>query len=147
MSAVLDRADGELARITRRFSRLGHRLDLISDASSNVLVFLAMGIGARRGRLRGRGPVLGIFAAASTAVLFRQLNVPAGTRRQPATRRLFDPDDAALGIPILACCLGLPAVLLLASSITPLVVAGLAMSRLDRSGSQTARLRRCSGGT
>ena len=31
VSAVLDRADGELARLTGRFSGLGHKLDLISE--------------------------------------------------------------------------------------------------------------------
>ena len=43
-SALLDRADGELARTTGRTSSGGHRLDLVSDFMSNAMVFVGMGI-------------------------------------------------------------------------------------------------------
>ena len=49
VSMLLDRADGELARQTGAFSAFGHRFDLITDALSNSLVFVGIGLGAREG--------------------------------------------------------------------------------------------------
>ena len=37
LSVVLDRADGDLARLTGRTSASGHRYDMIADAVSNAL--------------------------------------------------------------------------------------------------------------
>jgi archaetidylinositol phosphate synthase len=125
LSALLDRADGELARLTRRFSRLGHVLDLVADFGADALTFIAMGYGARGGWLGHWGPVLGISASLGVAVLFWHLNrsVP-GIRRQHPVRPV-DPDDLVLMIPLLACCVGLAPVLLLAGSITPIAAAWL----------------------
>ena len=113
LSALLDRADGELARQTGHFSRIGHVLDLAADCTADALVMLAIGVGAIRTWLGPWAPVLGVSGAVSTVLIFWLLNRPA---TRPGTRcdRLFDPDDGALGIPLLACCFGLPPVLLLA---------------------------------
>lgn len=46
-SAFLDRADGELARLTGRMSRNGHIYDYACDVVINGLVFLSIGIGLR----------------------------------------------------------------------------------------------------
>ena len=125
VSALLDRADGELARQTRRFSHWGHLLDLAWDCGADALAMLAIGLAATRTWLGWWAPVLGISGALSTAVVFWHLNRPSQRTSQVPTDRLFDPDDAILGMPLLACCVGLPPVLLLAGGLTPLVAAWL----------------------
>ena len=125
VSALLDRADGELARQTGRFSKWGHVLDLAGDCGADALAMLAIGIGATRTWLGWWAPVLGISGALSTAVVFWHLNRPTQRPRRVPADRLFDPDDAILGVPFLACCVGLPPVLLLAGGLTPLVAAWL----------------------
>ncbi len=133
VSALLDRADGELARLTRRFSRLGHVLDLVADCGADVLAFLAMGYGARHGWLGHWAPVLGLSAAFGVAALFWHLNrtVPGMLLRQHPVRPV-DPDDLVLTIPLLACCFGLAPVLLLAGSITPLAAVFLVAEPIRR---------------
>src|SRR4051812_35363375 len=59
VSALLDRADGELARQAKLFSPIGHRFDLIADYASHVLVFAAIGIGLRHGALGPWAALLG----------------------------------------------------------------------------------------
>jgi archaetidylinositol phosphate synthase len=119
-SALLDRADGELARLTRQFSPLGHRLDLIADFSSTILVFLAIGIGASKGWLEWRALALGGLAGLGAGMLFWHLNHQVDDRRRPLPSRLFDPDDLVLSVPILACWVGLAPVVLLAGTIVAL---------------------------
>ena len=55
LSFFLDRADGELARQSGKSSPWGHRYDLVTDALSNILIFLGIGIGLRDSQL-GYGP-------------------------------------------------------------------------------------------
>ena len=125
VSALLDRADGELARQTGRFSKWGHVLDLAGDCSADALTMLAVGAGATGSWLGWWAPVLGVSGAVSTGVIFWQLNHPSQQPLDASAHRLFDPDDAVLGIPLLACCVGLPPVLLLAGGFTPLVAGWL----------------------
>ena len=125
VSALLDRADGELARQTGRFSKWGHVLDLAGDCGADALAMLAIGLGATRTWLGWGAPVLGLSGAVSTALVFWHLNRPSQLPREVSADRLFDPDDAILGMPVLACCVGLPPVLLLAGGLTPLVAAWL----------------------
>lgn len=47
LSAFLDRADGELARMSGRISDNGHYYDFICDVVINGLVFICIGIGLR----------------------------------------------------------------------------------------------------
>ena len=49
ISALLDRADGELARLSNRTSAKGHRFDMRADTGVNSAMFLAVGIGLRDG--------------------------------------------------------------------------------------------------
>jgi archaetidylinositol phosphate synthase len=121
LSALLDRADGELARLTRRYSKLGHRLDLVADFGADALTFLAMGMGARASFLGHWAIILGTSAAGGCAMLFWLLNRPGDAKARQRTTRPVDPDDMVLAIPILACCFGPAAVLLLAGTITPAV--------------------------
>lgn len=53
VSAFLDRADGELARIGDMMSPGGHRYDYLVDNGINCLFFLAVGIGLTRTRFLG----------------------------------------------------------------------------------------------
>ena len=68
VSAFLDRADGELARIGDMMSAKGHAYDYAADVLVNSLVFAAGGIGARHGWLGRWGPVLGVLATVSMLV-------------------------------------------------------------------------------
>ncbi len=129
VSALLDRADGELARQTGRFSRWGHVLDLAGDCSADTLIILAIGVGAAHTWLGDWALVLGLSGAISTVALFWLLNHSSPIAESAPVNRLFDPDDAILGIPVIACCAGLPSVLLLAGALTPLVACWLATSQ------------------
>lgn len=122
LSALLDRADGELARQTGRFSRFGHRFDLGADCVSTASVFIGLGLGASHGMLGAGAVALGLLAALSVVVLFWQLNVvrsgvlPGSTRN--SARVLADPDDSIFAMPPLLWLFGAEVVLILASVFT-----------------------------
>ncbi len=61
-SAFLDRADGELARLSGNCSASGHHYDLVCDVLINGLVFLAIGIGQRNGVVGAWSIVMGLVA-------------------------------------------------------------------------------------
>ena len=68
LSAFLDRADGELARIGNMMSPGGHRYDYLVDNGINCLFFAAIGIGLTNATLFGHrlgdwSVALGLFAA------------------------------------------------------------------------------------
>ncbi len=129
ISALLDRADGELARQSGRFSRLGHRLDLASDCCCDALVFLGLAAGAWRGALGGLALLLGLLAGLGTILLFWLLNRSDHRAASPPGRRAFDPDDLILGVPVIVCTAGPNTALLLAGTLTPLAVLGVALAR------------------
>lgn len=131
-SFLLDRADGELARLTGRYSRGGHRWDLVADCGTDMLCFAGLGLGARSGPLGRWSLPLGLLASASVAALFRALH--AAPARAPSPPRPLDPDDALLAVPVLLWALGPPPVLLLAGTLTPLG----ALGTLLRQGSKQA---------
>lgn len=62
VSCLLDRADGELARLGNTSSRFGHIYDYYCDLAVNALLFLCIGIGLRNGWLGDVAPVLGLVA-------------------------------------------------------------------------------------
>lgn len=68
VSAFLDRADGELARISGKTSRWGHLYDYYSDVGINALFFAAIGIGLRDGPIGPWSIALGLIAATSIAL-------------------------------------------------------------------------------
>lgn len=73
-SALLDRADGELARQTRRFSRYGHRWDLVADCTCTAAVFVGLGLAAMGGVFGQGSIVLGVLAGAGAVCVFWQVN-------------------------------------------------------------------------
>jgi archaetidylinositol phosphate synthase len=127
ISLILDRADGELARLSGKSTPWGHRFDLISDYSANVLIFLGMGIGLRGSALGPGAIVLGLLAGfAITSIFWLVSRVErfggAGSAAFP-TAVGFDPDDAMLVVPVaiwlngeqvilIAAAIGAPAFLL-----------------------------------
>lgn len=69
VSCLLDRADGELARLGGRCSPGGHLYDYYTDVAVNGLLFVAIGIGLRDDPVVGGwAPVLGAVAGATVAV-------------------------------------------------------------------------------
>jgi len=103
LSVLLDRADGVLARLTKRFSDFGHKLDLISDALVNALILVAAGYAARDSVLGGWGLPLGLLAGVSVAgvllIVMRMEEVKGARAAELGGRAGFDPDDAVLLIP------------------------------------------------
>src|SRR5580658_3292644 len=52
VSNFLDHADGELARLSGKSSRLGHAYDLASDAAVTILLFASIGAGVGKSSAR-----------------------------------------------------------------------------------------------
>jgi archaetidylinositol phosphate synthase len=103
LSFFLDRADGELARQSGKSSPWGHRYDLVTDALSNILIFLGIGIGLRDSQLGAWAIALGLLAGcAIVAMLWLMTRVESlggmGAASYSATGG-FDPDDAMAIIP------------------------------------------------
>ena len=103
LSAFLDRADGELARIGDMMSPGGHRYDYLVDNGVNSLFFLAVGVGLRHASLFGHD--LGLWtialgAASSGALLLCNWMSELYEARIPGEERIwggawgFHPDDA-----------------------------------------------------
>jgi len=104
LSILLDRADGELARLSGKSSPGGHKYDLIADAVSNASIFVGLGIGLRESTLGYWGIPLGAVAGAAIVVVLCQVmrteaekGARAGELRGVAG---FDPDDAMLAVPL-----------------------------------------------
>ncbi len=106
LSAFLDRADGELARIGDMMSEAGHRYDYLADLLINALIFAAAGWGLRHGWLGLWSVPLGLLTM--TAMLVCWIGGEAyqkrdGAHRKPyAGRWGFDVDDGLylLALPI-----------------------------------------------
>jgi archaetidylinositol phosphate synthase len=98
LSAFLDRADGELARVGNMMSRDGHIYDYYSDIFVNALFFVAIGVGLRHSWLGHWAIPLGIvtgLALLACSIFCEQLEQrsPSNTRAYSG-RWGFDPDDA-----------------------------------------------------
>ncbi len=136
VSAFLDRADGELARQTRRFSRHGHRYDLIADGTAGIMAFVALGLGATDGPLGFLAAVLGLSAGVGVAALFWQINVQElGSLPQYANgsgRVLVDPDDAMFTVPVLLWCFGAEPVVVATGTVPPVIALWKALSHRRR---------------
>lgn len=64
LSAFLDRADGELARVSGKTSPWGHKYDMVADIGVTALFFLGAGIGLRGTDLGGWAILMGVLGAA-----------------------------------------------------------------------------------
>ena len=122
LSMLLDRADGELARQTGRASVSGHRYDLVSDCTSNILAFIGIGVGVVP-TLGLLGPLLGILAGIGIGALFWQINAQKLVELRPYSawddRFNADPDDALILVPLLVWIGAAVPTLIAAAVITP----------------------------
>lgn len=120
LSMLMDRADGDLARLTGKTSPFGHRLDLITDALCNTLIFVGLGIGLRDGAYGSWAIPMGLLAGGAVAlILFLVLRIEALEGARAAEIGNFhgiDPDDAIIAVPV-ALLLGWSEGLLVAASI------------------------------
>lgn len=98
ISALLDRADGELARLGGLSSPGGHIYDYYSDIGVNALFFVSVGIGLRASWLGDWAIPLGlvsggaVFLSSVLCVLLEQRSPPGA--KAYSGRWGFDPDDA-----------------------------------------------------
>lgn len=69
VSAIIDHADGELARMTGKASAFGHVYDRVADLIVKLSVFTGMGFGVR-GHFGATGPLLGAVAGAAIVAIF-----------------------------------------------------------------------------
>jgi phosphatidylglycerophosphate synthase len=139
LSAFLDRADGELARIGNMRSPGGHLYDYYSDNLITALFFVAIGIGMRSGWLGDWSMPLGVLAGGSLAAL-NWASEQVEKLGPPGTVVLaggggFDPDDAFYLMAPFAWLGWLSGILLAAAIVTPVVatVVGLRLLRMRRS--------------
>jgi len=120
LAMVLDRADGDLARLTGRTSPDGHVFDLISDSICNAIIFVGLGIGLRDGEYGLYSVLLGLLAGSAVATIlwlvFRIEELEGAGSAELGSIAGFDPDDAMLAVPILIW-LGMSEGLLVAAAI------------------------------
>jgi phosphatidylglycerophosphate synthase len=139
VSAFLDRADGELARLGKLTSPGGHLYDYYVDVTVNSLLFAAIGSGLRHGWLGPWAVPLGLLTAVSLllgSVFSHQLEVrsPPGTKAYTG-KWGFDPEDALYIIGPLAW-LGWLAPFLVAASIGAtgmMIITAIRLRRLPAS--------------
>ncbi len=98
LSTFLDRADGELARVTSKITPGGHKFDMITDTIVTSLFFLGAGVGLRHTELGDIAVIagvmgsLGVFAAEYFAEIIDQMSKDTGDKAY-AGRWGFDFDD------------------------------------------------------
>lgn len=103
LSVLLDRADGDLARISGKTSWVGHIYDFVADGTSNTAVFVGIGFGLGASALGGWAPVLGLIAGGSVALtewLVVRLDAMGESSASLGGFAGFDPDDAILIVPV-----------------------------------------------
>jgi len=125
ISVVLDRADGELARMTNTMSPGGHKYDLIADAVCNALILIGLGIGLRDSGLGDWAIPYGLAAGLSVAAILWmviQLESLGGQRSaELPSYSGFDLDDLVLLIPIGIWIGWSEAILITGALVAPLV--------------------------
>jgi archaetidylinositol phosphate synthase len=133
LSAFLDRADGELARIGQMSSPNGHLYDFVADTVCNVLFFIGAGIGLRSSWLGGYAMLLGALSGAGIGLCW-VLDEVYESRSSPGTRVWtlgwgFDADDGLYLLGPLAM-FGWLAPTLVLSTICLVILAALSIGRL-----------------
>ncbi len=125
LSVFLDRADGDLARLTGRTSASGHRYDMIADAVCNALILIGLGVGLRDGGFGPWAVPMGVLAGASVAAILwmvMQIEELKGARAAELPSFAgFDADDAVLLIPVFVWFGKAEGLLVAACVIAPLV--------------------------
>jgi phosphatidylglycerophosphate synthase len=123
-SALLDRADGELARLSGKVSDGGHRYDLYCDFTVNIVLFIGIGIGLTDGVLGHWAWKMGLLSAlsigAASWVAFRLYESGDHPREAFNYPHGFDYDDALFLVSVFAWFDGLLPLLIAASVGAPL---------------------------
>jgi archaetidylinositol phosphate synthase len=134
LSNFLDHADGELARISGKISRIGHLYDIASDAAVTILTFIAMGVGvAAMPRLDAElsPALLGAISGSAIALIFflrmRMEEMYGKTATQQAYFAGFETEDILYLLPLVTLCNGVAPFLLAASICAPLFAAWVAI--------------------
>jgi phosphatidylglycerophosphate synthase len=134
LSNFLDHADGELARLSGKSSRLGHVYDLASDAVVTILVFIAMGVGIGAKSHVAQPfppPALGAVAGCAIALIFylrmriEERVGKSGTLQ--ASLGGFETEDVLYLLPLMTLCDGTRALLVAASLCAPLYAVWVAV--------------------
>ena len=104
LSMVLDRGDGDYARVSGQTSAAGHKFDLVADTVCNSLIFVGLGMGLREADYGLWAIPMGVLAGASVTFilwLVMRMESLAGARSAELGSFMgFDPDDAILAVPI-----------------------------------------------
>ncbi len=120
VAMMLDRADGDLARLTGRTSPSGHTYDLVADATCNGLIFFALGVSPRADAFGPWAILMGALAGlAIVAILWMVVRIEESKGARAAElggAAGFDPDDAMLVVPV-AVWLGGSTILLAAAAV------------------------------
>jgi phosphatidylglycerophosphate synthase len=127
VSNFADHADGELARVSGKTSRVGHMYDLASDAAVTVSLFVAIGIGigAKSGTwLHLPPPLLGAVAGSAIALIFFLRMRIEDTLGKGASRQAsmggFETEDVLYLLPLVTLCNAVAPFLVAASVCAPL---------------------------
>jgi archaetidylinositol phosphate synthase len=136
LSALLDRADGELARIGNMTTPGGHRYDYYTDIVVNTAFFVAIGVGLRHTWLGKWSILLGLVAGGALLLcmwwseLLERLSPPL--TRAYEGRWGFDPDDALYLMAVFAWLNWLEPILIGSAAVTPVVAAVTGIRLLRR---------------
>jgi archaetidylinositol phosphate synthase len=134
LSNFLDHADGELARLSGKFSRLGHFYDIASDAAVTILAFIGMGVGVAavpRIDLDLPAALLGAISGSAIALIFflrmRIEEMFGRAATQQAYFAGFETEDILYLLPLVTLCNGVAPFLLAAAICAPLFAARVAI--------------------
>jgi len=123
LAMLLDRADGDYARLTGQTSSGGHIYDLIADALCNALIFIGLGVGLRNGEYGSQAVLMGLMAGiAIGAILWLVIRIEQleGARAaELGSFSGFDPDDAMIIVPICIWANAMEGLLVVAATGTP----------------------------
>jgi archaetidylinositol phosphate synthase len=133
ISALLDRADGELARLSHRTGAKGHRFDMNADIGVNTAMFLAVGVGLRDGAFGYWAIALGALCSISMFLCSRW-SEEIEEELEPGAIVLdgaggFDPDDMFYLIAPFAWAGVLDYVLASGAVVLPLATAAIGIRR------------------
>jgi archaetidylinositol phosphate synthase len=134
LSAFLDRADGELARLGNMMSPGGHRFDYLADIWVNTCFFVGIGFGLHHSWLGGWAIPLGLISGAAMlgiSLCSEWLEADGGPQVLGSAWG-FDPDDAFYLMAPLAWLGWLSPILLAAGVVMPAVALVLGLRVLRR---------------
>jgi archaetidylinositol phosphate synthase len=134
LSAFLDRADGELARLGNMMSPAGHRFDYLADIWVNACFFVGIGFGLRHSWLGDWSIALGLVSGAAMlgiSLCSEWLEADGGPQVLGGAWG-FDPDDAFYLMAPLAWLGWLLPILLAAGMVTPIIAIALGIRLMRR---------------